>query len=146
MAIFKELTSVLGFEDPELQKELESGNKPYLVLLKETAEEPQDDDSYQEYQAFAIRGRENVFNILTEQLGSYDLLHSYILSGKIPLGKEVSVYSFLRLCLETHFKNASKGITVDELNYMVYETNDYVSKSFDLDAFYTVEINKRAKA
>lgn len=145
MSIFKELTSVLGFEDSELQKELESGNKPYLVLLKE-AEEPQDDDSYQEYQAFAIRGRENVFNILTEQLGSYDLLHSYILSGKIPLGKEVSVYSFLRLCIETHFKNASKGITVDELNSMVYIANDHIPESFDLDAFYTVEINKRTKA
>ena len=145
MAIFKELTSVLGFEDAELQKELESGNKPYLVLLKEV-EEPQDDDSYQEYQAYAIRGRESVFDILIEQLGSYDLLHSYILSGKIPLGKEVSVYSFLRLCLETHFKHSSRGITVDELNAMVYVTNDYLSKSFDLDAFYAVEINKRTKA
>ena len=144
MAIFKELTSVLGFEDPELQKELESGNKPYLVLLKEV-EESQDDDSYQEYQALAIRGRENVFNILTEQLGAYDLLHSYVLSGKIPLGKEVSIYSFLRLCIETHFKNSSKGITVDELNSIIFATNGYISESFDLDAFYAVEINKRTK-
>lgn len=145
MAIFKELTNVLGFEDPELQKELESDNKPYLFLLRDVGD-LNNDDSYQEYQAFAVRGRENVFDILISQLGGYDLLHSYVLSGKIPLGKEVSVYSFLRLCIETHFKNESKALTVEELNSVVFETVETLPASFDLDAFYTMEINKRTKA
>lgn len=145
MGIFKQLSNVMSFADEATQKDLEAGNKPYLILLRGLDEEDSyQDDSYQEFEAVAMRGRESVYDHFMQQLGAYDLLHSYVISGKIPLGKEVTLYTFLRLCREQYFQN-KPGADTDELNSIVYETTPNLSDQFDIDAFYYAEINRRTK-
>lgn len=147
MGIFKQdggLKQVISFDDPELQRDLESGNKPYLILTRTPGEYEDHQDDYQEFQAIAMRGRRTVFDYFKNQLGNDDLLHSYVFSGKIPLGQELTLYTFLRLCIEQFFPGNAE-LTVSELDIIAYETSG-IDPGFDLEAFYLAEINKRTKS
>ena len=144
MPIFKKKIEVMGFVNPETQEDLEF-DKPYLLLIKEFDQEGSVEnelgDDYQEFNAVAMRGRRTVFDYLFNRLGSFDLIHSYVMSGNIPLGKEVSIYTFIRLCIIKYFAQSNNGLTVEELNDITYQTSNIDPEKFDLDVYYSREIN-----
>ena len=144
MPVFKQLRDVMGFVDVETKEDQEF-SKPYLILLTDAGayDETELDDSYREFQALAMRGRKAVFDHLVEQLGAYDLIHSYVMSGKIPLGKEVTLYSFLRLCIERYFAQ-SASISVDDLDVLAYQTSNINSEKFDLNILYQRETGRHS--
>lgn len=140
MAIFKKKIEVMGFVNKDTHEDLEF-DKPYLLLIrKEDGMEEELGDDYQEFDAYAMRGRREVFDFLTQRLGSFDPIHSYVMSGAIPLGKEVSIYTFIRLCISKYFSQSS-DITVEELNDLAYQTGNINPERFDVDVFFDREIN-----
>lgn len=142
MPVFKQLLDVMGFVDVETKEDQEI-SKPYLILLTDAGsyDDTELEDSYREFQALAMRGRKAVFDHLVEQLGAYDLIHSYVMSGKIPLGKEVTLYSFLRLCVERYFAQSSP-ISIDELETIAYQTSNINPEKFDLNVLYQRETGR----
>lgn len=140
MPLFIEKKQVIALSDP-ITKEEQEFDKPYLILLTPSNSYDADtDDSYKEYNAVAMRGRRAVFDYLMSSLGNDDLIHSYILSGNIPLGKEVSIYTFLRLCITVYFKKSS-DVTLDYLNNVAYDTSD-INQDTDLDMLFSREANR----
>ena len=140
MPLFQQKLDVMGFVDVNTHEEQEF-NKPYLIILTPANNYNIDEnDGYKEYEAVGIRGRRLVFDHFIDQLGNWDLYHSYVLSGNIPLGKEVTLYTFLRLCIEKYFAQSSP-ITVDDLNGLFFETNnDLDPDKFDLDILFRREV------
>jgi hypothetical protein len=140
MPLFKKKLDVMGFVNTETHEDLEF-NKPYLLLIKkEGGMENELGDDYQEYDAYAMRGRREVFDFLTQRLGSFDTIHSYVMSGAIPLGKEVSVYTFIRLCITKYFAQSS-DISIEELNDISLQTSNVDVERFDTEVFYNRELN-----
>ena len=141
MAIFRELKNVMGYVDPQTQED-SVFDKPYLVLLTEAnAYEDNGDDDYRTFDAIAIRGRKTLFDHIVSQLGNYDLIHSYIMSGSIPLGKEVTLYTFLRQCIEHHFRQSSE-VSLDDIDSAARMA---CNAEADLDLIYNLDIGKRVK-
>lgn len=136
MAIFKQRKQVVALVDPVTREPIEiEEDKPYLLILADAGSEDFEQGTW-----FAMRGRKTVFDYLISSLGNYELLHSYVLSGKISLGGEVSVYSFLRLCLTKHFVDGEHGLTVDELDsYAIISDQD---QHVDLNLLYANEMNQ----
>ena len=143
MSIFKETIDVMGFVNPETQEDQEF-NKPYLLLLTDANQynDNEYDDNYREFRGVALRGRRVVYDYLKAQLGNDDLIHSYILSGKIPLGKEVSIYTFLRLCVTTYFSQSTDGLTLEDLDSLALETSGADPDTTNLDMIFAREANK----
>ena len=144
MPVFKQLLDVMGFVDVETKEDQEI-SKPYLILLTDAGcyDDTELEDSFREFQALAMRGRKAVFDYFCDLLGSYDLIHSYVMSGKIPLGKEVTLYSFLRLCVERYFAQSS-AISIDELDTMAYQTSNVNPEKFDLNILYQRETGRHS--
>lgn len=134
MPIFKNLKQVVEFVDPITKEPIQSDDKGYLLLLVEAGA-----GDFETGEFVAVRGRRIAFDYLANSLGNYDLIHSYVLSGKIPLGNEVSLYSFLRLCLEKHYTENEAGISLDDLAMYAQNENE---ASIDLDLLYVNELNK----
>lgn len=143
MAIFKQLIDVMGIIDPETKEDQEFG-KPYLLLLTQANTYSEEQEDYREFDAIAIRGRRVVYDFIHGQLGNDDLIHSYIMSGKIPLGSEVSLYTFMRLCITKYFPKSTEGLTLDELNALAYETSDLDPETFNLDVLFNREANRKS--
>ena len=145
MPIFKQTIDVLNFVDPQTQEDQEF-NKPYLLLLTPAGgydyEAASIDDGYKEFTGIGLRGRRLTFDYLKDQLGNDDLIHSYVLSGKIPLGKEVSLYTFLRLCITQYFSKSTDGLTLEDLNALAYETSGIDPDKVDLDILFSREANR----
>ena len=121
MPLFKQLTQVVELRDPKTGKPIEiAEDKPYLVILAEP------------------EGRQALYDYLLETMGSYDLIHSYILSGGLKLGQECSVYTFLRLSLQKKNVDVS-WLTLDELNEYAKNSNEDIG---NLDLLYTSELNR----
>lgn len=145
MPIFQQKIDVMGFVDTVTHED-EGFNKPYLVLLTEANSYENNDiqDGFREFQAFGIRGRKVAFEHFQEQLGNYDLLHSYVLSGRIALGNEVTLYTFLRLCIEKYFAQ-STSMTVEDLDSIAYQTSDVDPEKYDLNVLYMRETGRSAR-
>lgn len=140
MPIFTEKRQVIALADP-VTKEEQEFDKPYLLMLTPAnTYEDEYDDGYREFNGVAMRGRKAVFDYLMSSLGNDDLIHSYILSGNIPLGKEVSLYTFLRICITVYFKQSSE-ITLENLNNVAFETSD-INQDTDLDIIFSREANR----
>ena len=140
MPVFTEKLQVIALADP-VTKEEQEFDKPYLMLLTPAnTYDKEGDDGYREFNGVAMRGRKAVFEYLMSGLGNDDLIHSYILSGNIPLGKEVSLYTFLRLCITVYFKQ-STDVTLDYLNNVAFETSD-INQDTDLDIVFSREANR----
>lgn len=140
MPLFTDNIEVISIVDPNTKEDIEF-DKPYLLLLTPANEYEEYDDSYKEYDAIAMRGRKAVFDYLMSNLGNDDLVHSYILSGKLPLGKEVSLYTFLRLCITKYFAKSTE-FSVETLNDYAYATSN-VNQDLNLDILFTREANKK---
>ena len=141
MPIFKKLTSVVERYDVNTGLSMEI-DKPYLLLMVPVDSE---EDTIGEF--YAIKGRKTVFDELKQNMitGNYNILKSYILSGGITFGNEVSVYTFFRLCIEK-FKYGNEE-DLELLNDMAVSTSsdpDHISDSF-LNIHYTNELAASAK-
>jgi len=125
MPMLKPLMEVVDRIDPNTGLS-EKVNQPYLLIIKEYGEEEKDpyevSDSMYEGTAYAMRGRRITFNFIIESLNIYnvDLLKSYILSGNLTLGRERSLYTFLRLCIEK-YRYGGIDYTTDILNQSVID-------------------------
>lgn len=134
MPLFIEKKKVIGFINMDTGEEIDmEEEKPYLILLTEEIEMETKSGRF-----VATRGRTSVFSYLESEVFNVDPVHSYVMSGNIPLGKEVSVYTFMRYCIEKN-KVADISITVDDLD-------DYIHTSYepdiDLNLLYNTEINR----
>lgn len=138
MPLFNKLTQVVDIIDPKTKRPVEiAEDKPYLVILSEPDDYKEEDDYFAEKQCIKIRGRQALYDYLLETMGSYDLIHSYILSGGLKLGQECSLYTFLRLSLQK--KNVDTSwLTLDELNEYAKRDNE----NTNLDLLYTSELNR----
>ena len=138
MPLFTEKKQVVQMFDPETKKSLDfEEDKPYLILLQD-AEADRSQDT-QEGRFIATRGRSSVFWYLESEIYNIDPRHSYVLSGKIPLGSEVSVYSFIRLCIEKN-KVSEFSISLEELENFIHA--NCFNNNKDLNLLYQTEINK----
>ena len=138
MALFNQLKTVVDVIDPKTKKPIElAEDKPYLVILTDIGAYEEEDDYFAEKQCIKMRGRQALYDYLLETMGSYDLVHSYILSGGLKLGQECSIYTFLRLSIQKQNVDPS-WLTLDELNDYVRRDND----SINLDLLYNSELNR----
>lgn len=137
MPIFKDLKQVVSLVDPITREPIDIDEKGYLLLLVDASS-----DQFENGEFIAMRGRRATFEYLVSSLGNYDILHSYILSGKIALGGEVSVYSFMRLCLEKYYGSEDMGITVNELDDMAIATSIESEDKINLNMLYVNELNR----
>lgn len=138
MPIFKDLKQVVSLVDPITREPIEMDEKGYLLLLVDAGS-----DQYENGEFIAMRGRRAVFEYLLSSMGNYDLIHSYILTGKIALGGEVSVYSFMRLCLEKHFKDEKVGLTLDELDDMAMVSSVDSEDKVNLNVLFVNDMNSK---
>lgn len=139
MSLFNKITQVVELIDPKTKKPVEiAEDKPYLIILTDPGEWKEEDDYFAEKQCIKIRGRQALYDYLLETMGSYDLLHSYVLSGGLKLGQECSIYTFLRLSLQK--KNVDTNwLNLDELNEYARNGNEDIE---NLDLLYTSELNR----
>ena len=127
MAIFPERINVVTlYDDNNNAVQLE---KFYLILLADLDAEDANEGKW-----VVLEGRQSVINYLSgEFYNGIDPLKSYILTGNIRLGNEVSVYSFLRAMLNR--PDVETSISLDELD----EYASSVHKNVDLNALFIKE-------
>ena len=131
MAIFPErINVVILYDDNNNAVQLE---KFYLILLADLDAEDANDGKW-----VVLEGRQSVINYLSgEFYNGIDPLKSYILTGNIRLGNEVSVYSFLRAMLNR--PDVETSISLDELD----EYASSVHKNVDLNALFIKETRSK---
>ena len=131
MAIFPERINVVTlYDDNNNAVQLE---KFYLILLADLDAEDANEGKW-----VVLEGRQSVINYLSgEFYNGIDPLKSYILTGNIRLGNEVSVYSFLRAMLSR--PDVETSISLDELN----EYASSVHKNVDLNALFIKETRSK---
>ena len=131
MAIFPERINVVTlYDDNNNAVQLE---KFYLILLADL-----DAEDAHEGKWVVLEGRQSVINYLSgEFYNGIDPLKSYILTGNIRLGNEVSVYSFLRAMLNR--PDVETSISLDELD----EYASSVHKNVDLNALFIKETRSK---
>ena len=137
MPIFKDLKQVVSLVDTITGEPIDIDEKGYLLLLVDA-----NSDQFENGEFIAMRGRRATFEYLVSSIGNYDILHSYVLSGKIALGGEVSVYSFIRLCLEKHFSNEDIGLTINELDDIALASSVDTEDKINLNMLYVNELNR----
>lgn len=131
MAIFPERINVVTlYDDNNNAVQLE---KFYLILLADLDAEDANEGKW-----VVLEGRQSVINYLSgEFYNGIDPLKSYILTGNIRLGNEVSVYSFLRAMLNR--PDVETSIKLDELNEYVSS----IHKNVDLNALFIKETRSK---
>ena len=131
MAIFPERINVVTlYDDNNNAVQLE---KFYLILLADLDAEDANEGKW-----VVLEGRQSVINYLSgEFYNGIDPLKSYILTGNIRLGNEVSVYSFLRAMLNR--PDVETSISLDELDEYVSS----VHKNVDLNALFIKETRSK---
>ena len=131
MAIFPERINVVTlYDDNNNAVQLE---KFYLILLADLDAEDANEGKW-----VVLEGRQSVINYLSgEFYNGIDPLKSYILTGNIRLGNEVSVYSFLRAMLNR--PDVETSISLDELDE--YATS--VHKNVNLNALFIKETRSK---
>ena len=131
MAIFPERINVVTlYDDNNNAVQLE---KFYLILLADLDAEDANEGKW-----VVLEGRQSVINYLSgEFYNGIDPLKSYILTGNIRLGNEVSVYSFLRAMLSR--PDVETSISLDELD----EYASSVHKNVDLNALFIKETRSK---
>lgn len=143
MPLFREKKTVIKMFDPITKAPINNDEeKPYLVIFRDVDDEEDTTDYAGEAitgRYIAVRGRISAFEYIKSELYNIDPTKSYVFAGNIPLGKEVSVYSFIRLCLEKNMVDESDSFNIEELN-------DYIINNLgidvDLNLLYNSEINK----
>lgn len=147
MAIFRKKKKVMSFFNTETGDEINNSDdfKNYLLLLKDIDSDETDGGEW-----YPFTGRQTLYDFLYSQLGNWDLLNSYIITGNLKLGEEISVYTFLRYSIsENKIDQSSKPLEINELNLFVERTLDEeelekIGEELDvkLETIYTKELNR----
>lgn len=143
MTIFKNLKSVVQLYDKETKEPIPMPEvKPYLLILLDNNTYLNGDEDFREGQWVSIRGRQAVFDYLVSNMGNYDMLHSFVLTGKIKLGQEISIYSFMRSLIQANKIENTGNITIDELNDLAKECALNNEEEIDLNLLFVEETNR----
>lgn len=144
MAIFKKLLSIVDIVDKNTGLN-DNIDKPYLILyvLYDAIPDPETGE-YLEGQFKAIRGRKNCYKYIMEELNIYNInpLKSFILSGNIVFGNEVSVYTFIRQCIERY--NYGDPNIIEELNQSIINISEGKITEENIDNFFINELKSKA--
>ena len=143
MTIFKEKKQVVQLIDVNTGAD-QQFDKPYLLLLREFTGDIITEET--EFTGVPIRGRKEAFIYVSSGLGNYDLLNSYVMSGRIQLGQEVSLYTFMRLCIQNKKipSDCIDGITVDHLNSIVFDMYPELDEEY-LERVYKNDLTSKSK-
>lgn len=141
MAIFTKKKSVVDIYDTKTGLNIQN-DRPYLILLV-----PIDQEENTSGEFVALKGRKDTYNYCKDYIlsGGYDIVRSQIMSDGINFGREVSLYTFLRLCIE-YFKYDEEDqleilnrVTIE--SYIKPESISYES----LARFYNNECSQSSK-
>lgn len=143
MTIFKEKKQVVQLIDVNTGSD-QQFDKPYLLLLREFTGDIITEET--EFTGVPIRGRKEAFIYVSSGLGNYDLLNSYVMSGRIQLGQEVSLYTFMRLCIQNKKipSDCMDGITIDHLNSIVFDMYPELDEEY-LERVYKNDLTSKSK-
>lgn len=143
MTIFKEKKQVVQLIDINTGSD-QQFDKPYLLLLREFTGDIITEET--EFIGVPIRGRKEAFIYVSSGLGNYDLLNSYVMSGRIQLGQEVSLYTFMRLCVQNKKipSDCMDGITVEYLNSIVFDMYPELDEEY-LERVYKNDLTSKSK-
>lgn len=143
MAIFKEKKQVVQLIDVNTGSD-QQFDKPYLLLLREFTGDIITEET--EFIGVPIRGRKEAFIYVSSGMGNYDLLNSYVMSGRIQLGQEVSLYTFMRLCIQNKKipLDCIDGMTVDHLNSIVFVMYPELDEEY-LERVYKNDLTSKSK-
>jgi len=141
MSLFKKTRTIVDIIDQNTGLNT-NADKQYLLLLIPAGQE---DNTTGEF--VALKGRQDTYRYCNDYLisGGYDILRSQILSEGINFGKEVSLYTFIRLAIE-HYKYDS----IDQLDYLnqvtseTYIEPDKLTPEY-LERFYNQECRKESR-
>ena len=141
MSIFKNTKAVVDVIDTSTGMNT-NADRQYLLLLVPSGQEEQTSGEF-----VAIRGRREVYNYCNDFVihGGYDLYRSQILSEGINFGKEVSLYTFLRLCIDVYkYDIPDQRYVIDQITIETYiYPNTLTTES--LSRHYNRECNQSAK-
>lgn len=143
MTIFKEKKQVIQLIDVNTGSD-QQFDKPYLLLLREFTGNIITEET--EFIGVPIRGRKEAFIYVSSGMGNYDLLNSYVMSGRIQLGQEVSLYTFMRLCIQNKKipLDCIDGMTVDHLNSIVFVMYPELDEEY-LERVYKNDLTSKSK-
>lgn len=143
MTIFKEKKQVVQLIDVNTGAD-QQFDKPYLLLLREFTGDIITEET--EFIGVPIRGRKEAFIYVSSGMGNYDLLNSYVMSGRIQLGQEVSLYTFMRLCIQNKKipLDCIDGMTVDHLNSIVFVMYPELDEEY-LERVYKNDLTSKSK-
>ena len=138
MPIYKKLQSIVSKVDPNTGYDT-AFDKPYLFLLTRADSEDEESGEW-----MAIKGRKTSYESLREMCisGEYKLTRSWVLSGGITFGNEVSVYTFLRQCIVVYQYGTQDDL--DMLNSVIIDIDPNITEEY-LDRLYTSEIYSSPK-
>lgn len=142
MALFKKTRTVVDIIDTNTGLNT-NAERQYLILLVPAGQE---DNTNGEF--VALKGRKDVYRYCNDYVissGSYDIIRSQILSEGINFGKEVSLYTFLRLAIEYYKYDDIEQL--DILNQLAIETYIFPDKLTpeSLARFYNQECSQSSK-
>lgn len=145
MAIFKKLLNIVDVVDQETGLS-DNIDKPYLILYV-TYDRIADPDTgeYLDGEFKAIRGRKACYKYIMEELNIYNInpLKSFILSGNIVFGNEVSVYTFIRQCIERYHYDSQDVIS--ELNDSIINLSNGTITESIINNLFRSELNSKAR-
>lgn len=146
MPLFKQMISIINRVDPKTGEPIQmEGDKPYLLLLKPFGSVDENTAEDEPYEAYPFRGRNSVLVFLASNLYAFDIVNSYVLTGNIKITEAISVYSFLRGCIDKGYCGEYDELTLDSLEDSALESNYNRFDSIYLDKLYAQEINKPIK-
>ena len=138
MPIYRKLQSIVAKVDPSTGYDT-AFDKPYLFLLT-----PVDGDDEESGEWLSMRGRKIAYESLREKClsGMYKLTKSWVLSGGITFGNEVSIYTFLRQCIVVYRYGTQDDL--DMINATIMDIDPSITEEY-LDRLYTSEIYSSPK-
>jgi len=142
MPILKSLVSLVDTIDKNTGLS-ENIDKPYLLLLVPIGIEPDPvTNEYTNGEFNVVRGRRDAYNLIKESfIDFYDLTKSFILSGNISFGNEVTLYTFLRLCIEKYKYDTEDYLM--EINERITSSNSDITIQ-NLNMLYVSELGAKA--
>lgn len=142
MSLFKKTRTIVDIIDPNTGLNT-NADRQYLILLVPAGQE---DNTAGEFVAF--KGRKETYQYCNDYVlssGAYDIIRSQILSEGINFGKEVSLYTFLRLAIEYYkYDDIDQLDLLDQLAIETYIDPDKLSPEY-LARFYNQECSKESK-
>lgn len=141
MSLFKKNKSVVDVIDTATGLNTNI-DKQYLLLLIPVGQEENTSGEF-----VALKGRKEVYQYCSDYVvnAGYDIARSQILSEGINFGREVSLYTFLRLAIEVyHYDEIEQLDIINQITIENYIVPDKLTPE-SLYRFYNQECQKSSK-